>query len=261
MPLLEVRKLSKRFGGLLAISDLDMTVEEGEIRGIIGPNGAGKTTLFNILSGTHRPTSGGVFLDGDKLTGLRPSRIAGKGGVRTFQRSAMFSDFTVRENVSIARHLHARESLFGAIVGTARSMEKTNEARALEILDFIGLGAFRDELAPNLSHGHQRALGIAMALATEPRILMLDEPVAGMNSAETERMAEIIRKLRNEWNITILLVEHDMKTVMGLCEYITVLNFGKKLTEGTPAEIVSNPAVIEAYLGSDDILGDDDFAA
>ena len=261
MSLLEVRQLNKRFGGLLAVSDLDMIVEEGEIRGIIGPNGAGKTTLFNVISGTYRPTSGDVFLNGDKLTGLRPSRIAAKGGVRTFQRSAMFSDFSVLENVLIARHLHAREGLLGAILGTVRSMEKANETRALEILDFIGLSAFKDELAPNLSHGHQRALGVAMALATEPRILMLDEPVAGMNLAETERMTEIIRKLRDEWNITILLVEHDMKTVMGLCEYITVLNFGKKLTEGVPAEIVSNPEVIEAYLGSDDILGDDDFAA
>ena len=261
MSLLEVRKLSKRFGGLLAISDLDMTVEEGEIRGIIGPNGAGKTTLFNVISGTYKPTSGDVFLNGEKLIGLRPSRIAGKGGVRTFQRSAMFTDFTVLQNVSIARHLHARESLFGAIVGTARSMEKANETRALEILEFIGLDAFRDELAPNLSHGHQRALGVALALATEPHILMLDEPVAGMNPAETERMTDIIRKLRDEWNITIILVEHDMKTVMGLCESITVLNFGKKLAEGVPAEIVSNPEVIEAYLGSEDILGDDDFAA
>ena len=261
MSLLEVRQLNKRFGGLLAVSDLDMTVEEGEIRGIIGPNGAGKTTLFNVISGTYRPTSGDVFLNGDKLTGLRPSRIAAKGGVRTFQRSAMFSDFSVLENVLIARHLHAREGLLGAILGTVRSMEKANETRALEILDFIGLSAFKDELAPNLSHGHQRALGVAMALATEPRILMLDEPVAGMNLAETERMTEIIRSLRDEWNITILLVEHDMKTVMGLCEYITVLNFGKKLTEGVPAEIVSNPEVIEAYLGSEDILGDDDFAA
>ena len=261
MSLLEVRQLNKRFGGLLAVSDLDMTVEEGEIRGIIGPNGAGKTTLFNVISGTYRPTSGDVFLNGDKLTGLRPSRIAAKGGVRTFQRSAMFSDFSVLENVLIARHLHAREGLLGAILGTVRSMEKANETRALEILDFIGLSAFKDELAPNLSHGHQRALGVAMALATEPRILMLDEPVAGMNLAETKRMTEIIRSLRDEWNITILLVEHDMKTVMGLCEYITVLNFGKKLTEGVPAEIVSNPEVIEAYLGSDDILRDDDFAA
>ena len=261
MSLLEVRQLNKRFGGLLAIADFDMTVEEGEIRGIIGPNGAGKTTLFNVISGTYKPTSGEVFLDGERLTGLRPSRIAGKGGVRTFQRSAMFSDFSVLDNVLIARHLHARESMFGAIVGTARGMERANEKRALEILEYIGLSAFKDELAPNLSHGHQRALGVAMALATEPRILMLDEPVAGMNLAETERMTELIRNLRDEWKITILLVEHDMKTVMGLCEYITVLNFGKKLTEGVPAEIVSNREVIEAYLGSEDILGDDDFAA
>ncbi len=261
MPLLEVKQLSKRFGGLQAISDLDMAVEEGEIRGVIGPNGAGKTTLFNVISGTQRATSGEVFLDGAKLTGLRPSKIAGKGGVRTFQRSALFNDFTVLQNVSIARHLHARESVLSAILGTARRMERTNEERAVEILEFIGLDEFKDELSANLSHGHQRALGVAMALATEPRILMLDEPVAGMNPAETQRMTEIIRKLRDEWNITVLLVEHDMKTVMGLCEYITVLNFGKKLTEGVPAEIIANPEVIEAYLGSDDILGDDDFAA
>ena len=261
MALLETKGLSKHFGGLKAVSELDLSVEEGEIRGIIGPNGAGKTTLFNVISGTYKPTSGDVFLNGERISGLRPSRIAAKGGVRTFQRTALFKDFTVLQNVSIARHLHADESLLGAVFGTARRMERAHEARALEILEFIGLADIRNELSHNLPHGHQRALGVAMALATEPRLLMLDEPVAGMNPQETARMTELIRKLRDEWKITILLVEHDMRTVMGLCDYITVLNFGHKLTEGAPKEIVSNREVIEAYLGSDNILEDEGFAS
>ena len=261
MPLLETRNLSKNFGGLTAVSDLSISVEEGEIRGIIGPNGAGKTTLFNVISGTYRPSGGEVLLNGSRISGLRPSRIAALGGIRTFQRSALFEDFSVIDNVLIARHLHARESLLGAILGTARGMERAQVARALEILEFIGLTDLKDELSANLSHGHQRALGVAMALATEPRLLMLDEPVAGMNPQETAHMTELIRALRDTWGITVLLVEHDMQTVMGLCELITVLNFGQKLAEGTPDEIVSNPEVIEAYLGSEDILGDEEFAA
>ena len=261
MALLETKNLNKHFGGLRAVSDLDLAVEEGEIRGVIGPNGAGKTTLFNVISGTYRPTSGKVYLDGNDITGMKPSRIAEKGGVRTFQRSALFEDFTVLESVLIARHLHAKETMLAAVLGTSRQKEKASETRALEIIDFIGLPELKDELAPNLSHGHQRALGIAMALATEPRVLMLDEPVAGMNPSETARMTSTIRKLRDEWGSTVLLVEHDMKTVMDLCEHITVINFGQKLAEGSPEEIISNPDVIEAYLGSDDILGDEDFAA
>lgn len=261
MALLQIRKLHKNFGGLAAIAELDLAVEEGEIRGIIGPNGAGKTTLFNVISGTYRPSSGDIFFEGQKISGLRPSRIAAKGVVRTFQRTALFHDFSVLDNVTIARHLHAKESVLGAILGTARKMERANEERALEILDFIGLADLKDELSVNLAHGHQRALGVAIALATEPRLLMLDEPVAGMNPAETQRMTELIRKLRDAWGITVLLVEHDMRTVMGVCEKITVLNFGQTLAEGTPEEIVSNPAVIDAYLGSEDILEDEDFAA
>jgi len=257
MSLLEVRNLSKNFGGLTAVADLDLDVEEGEIRGIIGPNGAGKTTLFNVISGAYRPSAGTISFEGKSIAGKRPSAIAAMGAVRTFQRTALFEDFDVLGNVSVARHLHAKETVFGAIIGTARKMEAANEKRAEEIVDFIGLGEVKHELAVNLSHGHQRALNVAMAVATEPRLLMLDEPVAGMNPGEKAFMTDIIRKLRNEWNITVILVEHDMRTVMGVCESVTVINFGRKLAEGTPDEIVSNKEVIEAYLGSEDILGED----
>ena len=257
MALLEVRRLSKNFGGLAAVADLDLDIEEGEIRGIIGPNGAGKTTLFNVISGTYKPSGGTISFEGKSIAGKRPSDIAAMGAVRTFQRTALFEDFDVLGNVSVARHLHAKETVFGAIVGTARKMEAANEKRAEEIVDFIGLGEVKHERAVNLSHGHQRALNVAMAVATEPRLLMLDEPVAGMNPGEKAFMVDIIRKLRNEWNITVILVEHDMRTVMGVCESVTVINFGRKLAEGTPDEIVSNKEVIEAYLGSEDILGED----
>ena len=257
MALLEVRNLSKNFGGLAAVVDFDLDVEEGEIRGIIGPNGAGKTTLFNVISGAYRPSSGTISFEGKSIAGKRPSAIAAMGAVRTFQRTALFEDFDVLGNVSVARHLHAKETVFGAIVGTARKMEQANEKRAEEIVDFIGLGEVMHELAVNLSHGHQRALNVAMAVATEPRLLMLDEPVAGMNPGEKAFMTDIIRKLRNEWNITVILVEHDMRTVMGVCESVTVINFGRKLAEGTPDEIVSNKDVIEAYLGSEDVLGEE----
>ena len=257
MALLEIRNLSKNFGGLAAVSEFDLDVEEGTIHGIIGPNGAGKTTLFNVISGTYRPSRGTIKFEGKSIAGKRPSKIAAMGAVRTFQHTALFEDFDTMGNVSIARHLHAKETIFGAILGTARKMELANEKRAEEIVEFIGLGDVKHELAVNLSHGHQRTLNVAMAVAAEPRLLMLDEPVAGMNPSETAAMTDIIRKLRKEWGITVILVEHDMRTVMNLCEHITVINFGKKLAEGSPDEIISNPEVIEAYLGSDDILGED----
>ena len=257
MALLEIRNLSKNFGGLAAVSEFDLDVEEGEIRGIIGPNGAGKTTLFNVISGTYRPSGGTIIFEGRSIAGKRPSAIAARGAVRTFQRTALFEEFDTLGNVSIARHLHAKETIFGAIIGTARKMERANEKRAEEIIEFIGLGEVKHELAINLSHGHQRALNVAMALAAEPRLLMLDEPVAGMNPSETATMTDIIRSLRKDWGITVILVEHDMRTVMDVCEKITVINFGRKLAEGTPDEIVSNNDVIEAYLGSEDILGED----
>lgn len=253
MAILEVRNVSKYFGGLAALSNLDLTIDEGEIRGLIGPNGAGKTTLFNVISGVYRPTKGSIIYQGEDISHLSPSQIAAKGLVRTFQRTALFHDFTVLKNVVIARHLRAKETVFGAIAGTAKQMEKENEEKALEIVEFLELGHLKDELALNLPHGHQRALGVAIALATEPKVLMLDEPLTGMNPVEKEHMIGLIRKL-HESGITILMVEHDMKSVMGLCLYLSVLDFGKLLVEGTPQEIQKNPQVIEAYLGGEEVV-------
>ena len=254
MAVLEIENLNKRFGGLAALTNLDLAVESGEIRGVIGPNGAGKTTLFNVISGLHRPTNGEIRFNGQRITGLKAHRIAALGVVRTFQRVAMFQDFNVLKNVSIARHLHAEESLLGAILGTARAIERASQERALEILDFIGLSHLKDEMAVNLPYGYQRALGVAIALAAEPKLLMLDEPVAGMNLAETQHMIALIRRVRDEWGVTVVLVEHDMRTVMSLCEKITVLNFGEKLAEGSPQEIRNDRTVIDAYLGSENLL-------
>lgn len=254
MPLLEVSGLSKYFGGLAALQDLDLSVEQGEIRGVIGPNGSGKTTFFNVVSGVYRPTSGSILFEGTPISGLKPSRIAEMGVVRTFQREAFFPKFTVFENVSVGRHLHTREGILDVIFGSRRTDGGGDGRKAREIVEFLGLAEVGDEIAANLAHGHQRTLGVAIALAAEPRLLMLDEPVAGMNAIETQHMTGLIRKIRDDWGITILLVEHDMRTVMGLCEKITVLDFGQKLAEGQPGEIQANEKVIEAYLGAEDIV-------
>jgi branched-chain amino acid transport system ATP-binding protein len=254
VPILEVKTLSRYFGGLAALSNLDLTIEEGEIRGIIGPNGAGKTTLFNVISGVYRPTSGEIFYMGDKrIDGLASSKIAEMGLVRTFQRTALYLDFTVLKNVTVARYLHARENIFRVFAGANRNIQKENQARALEIVEFMGLGHLKDEQAANLPHGHQRALGVAIALACEPRVLLLDEPLTGMTPTEKANMIELIRKVHAN-GITILMVEHDMKSVMELCGYISVLDFGTLLVEGPPAEIQNDENVINAYLGTDDIV-------
>ena len=254
MSVLETKGLSKNFGGLAALSNIDLTIQEGEIRGIIGPNGAGKTTLFNVISGVYRPTSGQILYEkGKRIDGLASSKIAEMGLVRTFQRTALYLDFTVLKNVTVARHLHARENLFRVIAGMTRDIQKENVARALEIVEFMGLGQLRDELATNLPHGHQRALGVAIALACEPRVLLLDEPLTGMTPTEKAHMIDLIRKVHRQ-GITILIVEHDMKSVMELCDYISVLDFGTLLVEGPPAEIQNNEAVINAYLGTEDII-------
>jgi len=254
MSFFSVKGLSKQFGGLVANNSIDLEVDKGEIRGVIGPNGAGKTTFFNVVSGFYTPTSGTVEFKGKVVSGLSSSEIAKLGAVRTFQRAALFPDFTVLENVVIARHLNADTSLLNAIFGHNNKAEAGNLQRSKEIIDFLGLTDEQDNLAMNLSHGHQRVLGVAMALATDPELLMLDEPVAGMNSGEKAVMVDLIKKIRDEWGITVLLVEHDMKTVMSLCDKITVLDFGEKLAEGDPQDIIENDKVIEAYLGADEIV-------
>ncbi len=254
MGILKVEGLSKHFGGLKAINGLNLDVDEGEIRGVIGPNGAGKTTFFNVVSGVYRPSAGTITFDGRVISGLAPDKIAKMGVVRTFQRVALFPDFTVLENVNIARHLHARETIFHAILGQPKEKESRNIEKAKSIIEFLGMTSHLDELASNLPYGFQRTLGVALALATEPRVLMLDEPVAGMNSSETATMTELIRRIRDEMGITVLLVEHDMRTVMNLCDQITVIDFGEMLAEGLPHEIRENKAVIEAYLGAEDIV-------
>jgi branched-chain amino acid transport system ATP-binding protein len=248
MPILETRRLSKQYGGLSALSDVDLRVEEGEIVGLIGPNGAGKTTCFNLLSGFVRPTRGTVTFAGEDITGLRPHHVAARGLVRTFQVTTLFPDMTVLESVLLGLHLHVRTGP-GRLLFHRHAYSADEVARAREVLDFVGLTSAVHQLGRNLPHGHQRVLGIAMALAARPRLLLLDEPVAGLNQSESARVMSLVRTIR-EGGTTILLVEHNMRAVMGTCERIVVLNFGQTLTEGTPAEVSSHPAVIEAYLGA-----------
>jgi branched-chain amino acid transport system ATP-binding protein len=251
--ILETKGLSKYFGGLAALSDINLTIQEGEIRGIIGPNGAGKTTLFNVISGVYRPTAGQIFYrQTRRIDGLAPSKIAELGLVRTFQRTALYLDFTVLKNVTVARHLHIKENIMRMLAGSAKKMQGENAAKAMEIVEFMGLGELKNELAANLPHGHQRTLGVAIALACEPRVLLLDEPLTGMTPTEKAHMIDLIRKVHQQ-GITILMVEHDMRSVMELCDYISVLDFGTLLIEGPPDEIQNSEAVINAYLGTEDI--------
>ncbi len=245
---LEIDGLTMRFGGLTAVDGLSFRVEHGTIHGLIGPNGAGKTTTFNAISGFYRPTSGEVRLRGEVISGLKMHEVARRGVIRTFQHSTLFAELSVLENALVGTHMAFRPNIFAAITGLDREDRRGAEARAREALEFFGLADQAEARAGDLSHGHQRALGMAVAYAGHPDVMLLDEPFTGMNPEETRQMMGLMRKLRDD-RVTILIVEHDMQAIMGLCDRITCMSFGRLLAEGGPEEIRRHPAVIEAYLG------------
>ena len=251
MAMLEVTSLGISFGGLRAVDELSMKIEEGGLVGLIGPNGAGKTTVFNMLTGVYRPTDGGIRLDGQNLIGRKPHDICKMGVARTFQNIRLFSKLTVLDNVKTGLHNEITYSLAESLfhVGSYRKKERAMNERAMELLGVFGLESVADYQAANLPYGKQRKLEIARALATNPKLLLLDEPAAGMNPNETAELMETIEVVRKRFGVTVLLIEHDMKLVSGICEYLYVLNFGRLLAEGTPGEVLKNPEVVTAYLG------------
>jgi branched-chain amino acid transport system ATP-binding protein len=252
MPLLEVKGLTKHFGGLVAVNGLDLSIEKGEIVGLIGPNGAGKTTVFNMIMGTYSPNKGKVLFKGKDITGQKSNSIVSYGLVRSFQRTILFSEMTVLQNILLGFHLISEIRFWDCLfnIRSTRNRQKQLFEKAVEIADFMGLGHSKDQLAKNLPHGHQRMLGVAIALATNPELILMDEPVTGMNTGETDNMMNKIKEICNK-GVTSLVVEHDMRLVMNICDRLCVLNFGSKIAEGPPSEICKNKEVIAAYLGSE----------